>query len=274
MNVEYLRHRLIHLAQGIVGNYSDAEDIVAEAIFSLSAAGEIHSPKAWLTKVVINAAIDHVRSARVRREIYIGPELPETAVVATEFEDCIVFAEEVDLVIIRLLQDVDPVDRTILVLHDVAGYTHPEIAEILNITAAASRQRLRRVRQDLQSESTQTVSTARSEPVVRLIHESLNKGDVNTLISRLSEGAVLWTDANGAARAARNPIIGRDKVTRFIVGIIRRYGMPTFSVIRIHGAWALKAQSADMLRVISLEVNEGKVTGIQVQQVPEKIVDP
>ena len=272
MNSAESRSKLIYLSQGIVGNYSDAEDIVAEALFKLSRMEGIHSPEAWLSRVVVNQSLDFVRSARARREEYVGPWLPEAAAVQADVEDNAIRDWEVDLVLVRLLQMLTPVDRAVVILHDVGGFKHPEIASLLRCSAQSSRQRLSRAHRRLREASGDATGTARDEELVQKIHGYLNNGDLESMLDLLAKGVVLWTDSNGAQRAARNPIYGNERVARFIRGIILRYGMPQWTVVRIHGAWALRAVSDDMLRVIAFEVVSGRITGIQVQQNDAKIV--
>lgn len=280
------RPRLLGLAYTVTGIWQDAEDAVSEGWLRLDRARrEGRGPTdtaSWLTTVVSRLALDAATTAAKRRESYVGPWLPETvlesAATGTGTEpgpqDRVLLGEQVDLAFVRLLQSLTPVDRVIMVLADVAGMEHREIASVVGTTAAATRQRLRRARASLSG----TVREDADLPVnadrdtLDALASSLNRGDLRGLVERLSEGCVLWTDAGGLTRAARNPIRGQDKVGRFLGGIIAKFGMPQISPVDAVGGPVLRAVSTDMTRIITVEVTGGRITGLQIQQNPGKII--
>lgn len=247
--------RLTLLAYRILGQWEASEDAASEALLKLLE-NDPEDPAAWLTVVVTRLALDAATSAERRRIEYVGPWLPD--MVATEDESL-----EVDSAVVRLLQALTPMERALVVLADVAGFSGREMAAALGLTPAAVRQRLSRARTTLRAEG----PVAAAEPdVVRRLAGLLHRGDLPGFVSELSEGVILWTDSGGLSRAARNPVKGRDKVARFLHGIFRRYGAPEFSLREGVGGTLLVAQSTDMQRWVILETDGERITGIQVQQ--------
>lgn len=161
------------------------------------------------------------------------------------------------------------------VLAEVAGLPHSEIAAVVGTTASATRQRLRRARASLAADGdggSRDLPVTADRATLDRLASSLNDGDLRVLVEQLSEGCVLWTDSGGLTRAARNPIHGPDKVARFLGGLIAKYGMPELRVVDAVGGPVVHAASSDMERIITLEVAEGRITGLQIQQNPGKIV--
>ncbi|OLT51856.1 RNA polymerase subunit sigma-24 [Corynebacterium sp. CNJ-954] len=271
------RPRLLGLAYTVLGTWEDAEDAVSEAWLRLQRVdGTSQEPRdvpAWLTVVVSRIALDAATTAAKRRESYVGQWLPDIVVQDADPADRIVLGEGVDLAFIRLLQSLRPVDRIVLVLADVVGMSHQEIADAVGSTPAATRQRLRRARAALASPSEAApVPRSADQSYLHTLAAALNADDLGTLVEQLSEGCVLWTDSGGLTRAARNPVYGSDRVSRFLAGLISKYGMPRVSVVDAVAGPVLRAASEDMTRVVVLETDGGTgITGIQVQQNPGKI---
>ena len=272
------RPRLLGLAYTVLGSWQDAEDVVSEAWLRLESAsgsgGEPRDMPAWSTTVVSRLALDAATSSAKRRENYVGPWLPEVVLDDAGPGDQVVLGERVDLAFIRLLQTLSPQDRVIVVLADVAGMGHAQIAELVGTTPSATRQRLRRARASLSKTPEAPSPVVADRDVLDALAEALNTGDLQALVDQLSEDCVLWTDSGGLTRAARNPIIGSAKVVRFLDGLIGKYGMPDLSVVEASSGPLLRADSSDLTRGITLEVTDGKVTGLQIQQNPGKIIRP
>ena len=271
------RPRLLGLAYTVTGSWQDAEDVVSEAWLRLDGQEPEDLP-AWLTTVVSRRALDVATTAAKRREAYVGPWLPETVLEKAASDESpqnlVVLGEEVDLAFVRLLQTLSPVDRVIVVLAEVAGLPHSEIAPVVGTTASATRQRLRRARASLGSGGEEDLPVTADRATLDRLASSLNNGDLEVLVEQLSGGCVLWTDSGGLTRAARNPIHGPEKVTRFLAGLIAKYGMPKLRVMDAVGGPVMHAASSDMQRIITLEVVEGRITGLQIQQNPRKIIRP
>lgn len=272
------RPRLLGLAFTALGTWADAEDVVSESWLRLQrVAGTERAPQdvpAWLTVVVSRLALDAATSAAKRRETYVGPWLPEVAVQDDTADpgDQAVLGDSVDLAFVRLLQTLTPLDRVVVILADVAGMSHHDIASATGTTPSATRQRLRRARATLTDTNPGPVPRSADRHRLDTLATALNDGDLAALIDQLSEGCVLWTDSGGLSRAARNPVRGSDRVARFLGGLVDKYGMPHLAVVETAGGPALRADSADLTRMIVLELaDDASVTGIQIQQNPGKI---
>ena len=252
------RPRLLGLAYTVLGSWQDAEDVVSEAWLRLESAsgsgGEPRDMPAWSTTVVSRLALDAATSSAKRRENYVGPWLPEVVLDDAGPGDQVVLGERVDLAFIRLLQTLSPQDRVIVVLADVAGMGHAQIAGSVGTTPSATRQRLRRARASLSKTPEAPSPVVADRDVLDALAEALNTGDLQALVDQLSEDCVLWTDSDGRTRAARNPIIGSAKVVRFLDGLIGKYGMPDLSVVEASSGPLLRADSSDLTRGITLEV--------------------
>jgi RNA polymerase sigma-70 factor (ECF subfamily) len=271
------RPRLLGLAYTVLGSWQDAEDVVSEAWLRLAGRAP-DDPDAWLTTVVSRLALDAATTAAKRRETYVGQWLPEAVVGKSAADDGpqdrALLGEQVDLAFVRLLQSLSPVDRVIVVLADVGGLEHREIAEVVGTTAPATRQRLRRARSALAKGDDRGLPVGADRATLELLASRLNDGDLGALVEQLSEGCVLWTDAGGLTRAARNPIHGPDRVRRFLAGLIAKFGMPRVGVADAVGGPVLRAVSTDMTRIVTVEVLDGQITGLQIQQNPGKIITP
>lgn len=262
------RPRLLAVAVNILGSVHDAEDVVSEAWLTLQQHEEVRDLEGWLIRVVSNLAIDAARSVERSRTDYIGPWLPELVAGGDVGED-VVKRELVDLAFVRLLQTLRPVDRATVVLVDVLGLPAPEAANMVGTTPSALRKRLSRARGILREAGDSPAVVDRK--TLERITTSLAAADLSTFLSLLSEGCVLWTDSAGQASAARRPVYGRDKVGRFLAGIISKYGMPDVAIVEAAGGPVILATSPDMKRGIVLEHIDGQITGIQIQQNQAKL---
>lgn len=224
------RPRLLGLAYRMLGSYSDAEDIVQDALlrFLHVREHEIVSPAAYLTTVTTRLAIDQLRSARVRRESYVGPWLPEPIVAdpAPDAASRAVLGDSLSIALLVLLERLSATERAVLVLHDVFAYSHAEIGSILDRSEASCRQVLRRARQRIGDERTATeIPPARRHEVVRRFVAACQGGDVDALLAALMSDVELVFDGGATVKtAARRPIRGADRVARFLAFAMARTG--------------------------------------------------
>jgi RNA polymerase sigma-70 factor (ECF subfamily) len=224
------RPRLLGLAYRMLGSYSDAEDIVQDALLRFHAvhANEIVSPAAYLTTVTTRLAIDHLRSARVRRESYVGPWLPEPIVAdpAPDAAAKALIADSLSIAFLVLLERLSPTERAVLVLHDVFAYTHAEIGSMLERSDASSRQLLRRARQRVADDGAATeVPAVRRHEVVQRFVAACEGGDFDAFLVALMDDVELVFDGGATVKtAARRPIRGADRVARFLAFAMTRTG--------------------------------------------------
>lgn len=227
---ELHRARLFSLAYRMLGSAVEAEDAVQDTYLRWHAAEttNVANPAAWLTTVLMNTCRTRLTSARTRREVYVGPWLPEpvlTGPAAPSVLDPQETAEQresVSLGILTLLERLTPAERAVFVLREAFGHTHQEIASILDGTEAGSRQLLRRARERLAGERRRFApSDQDSRDIVALFLEAANGGNLSEFEKRLAEDVVATSDGGGQVTAGRRPVVGSDRVTRFLAGFIR-----------------------------------------------------
>lgn len=223
------RSRLLSLAYRMVGSYSDAEEVVQEAMLRAhrSSLVDVESPAAYLTTITTRLAIDHLRKARVRREAYVGPWLPEPILAdpAPDASAHAVLADTLSMAFMLLLETLSPDERAVLLLHDVFAYTHVEIAAMLERSEASCRQLLRRARQRLAQGRPRhaAVDPALCEEVVRRFVAACAGGDVDAFLETLASDVELVFDGGPNVRtAARRPIVGAKRAARFLAYVMRR----------------------------------------------------
>jgi RNA polymerase sigma-70 factor (ECF subfamily) len=215
-----LRPRLQALGYRLLGSVSDAEDIVQEAYVRWSRLDPttLDRPEAYLARIVTRLCIDHLKSARVRRETYVGPWLPEPLVTdagwTTEPEAGL--AHDVSYAFMLLLERLSPLERAAFVLHDVFGLPFDDIGATLGRSSATCRQLASRARGQLRPGETPppTAAVDAEHPVARIFMNALQTGDLDALRRALAEDAVLISDGGAKARAARRPILGRERIAR------------------------------------------------------------
>ena len=225
------RPLLVGLAYRITGSRVEAEDIVQEAWLRArhTDGSTIDNPAAWLTRVVARLALDHLRSARHRRESYVGPWLPEPVlgglINAQTGEDpagATELAESVTFGFLRMLETLAPLERVVFLMSDVFDVPFAEIGRAVDRSPEACRQISSRARRRLRDGVTRHRVPDDAESVVGELLEALTAGDVDRVLSLLAEDAVLVSDGGAQAYAARRPVVGRERVARFLVNASRR----------------------------------------------------
>jgi RNA polymerase sigma-70 factor (ECF subfamily) len=229
---EALRPLLFSIAYRMLGTVSDAEDIVQEAFLryqrALGEGTHIESTRAYLSAVTTRLAIDHLRSARVRRESYVGQWLPEPLLTDDGEEDPAAHAEQADslsMAFLLVLERLNPVERAVFLLHDVFGYGYDEVAGIVGKSEANSRQLATRARRHLE-ESRRRFDTSRQEQqeLAERFFAAVTDGDVDGLVDLLAADVVVYGDGGGKAPQWMVPIVGADKVSRLFAGLGRTMG--------------------------------------------------
>ncbi|MEZ5181822.1 MAG: RNA polymerase sigma factor SigJ [Acidimicrobiales bacterium] len=222
------RPRLMGLAYRMTGSRSDAEDIVQDALLRAHRAQvrDIESPAAYLTTITTRLAIDHQRSARVRRESYVGPWLPEpiTADPAPDAAASAELADTLSMAFLVVLETLTPDERAVLLLHDVFSYPHADIAQMLGRTDASCRQLLRRARQRIEADKPRTdADPAQRDEVLHRFLDACEGGDMEAFLALLTDDAELIFDGGAEVKtAARHPIRGADRVARFLAFVMGR----------------------------------------------------
>src|SRR5215212_632032 len=223
VTADALRPLVFSIALRMVGSAGEAEDLVQEAYLRLHREGEVRAPKAFLTTVVTRLAIDHLRSARVRRETYTGDWLPEPVVSAPGTDEQVEQDETISIAFLVLLERLEPVERAVYVLHELLGYAHDEIGSVVGKSAANCRQILRRAKQHVDAGRPRfEPSRERREALLARFLAAVRGGDVDALVGMLADDAVHVADGGGKVRATVVPILGGDKVARLWAAFGRR----------------------------------------------------
>jgi RNA polymerase sigma-70 factor (ECF subfamily) len=270
---ERARPRLLRLAYSELGDVGEAEDVVQEAWLRLERTGadEIENLDAWLTKVVARLALDRLRSARARRETYIGPWLPEP-LIEDDPADRVTLDESVSYALLTVLEQLSPAERTAFVLHDVFEMPFDEIGEVVGRTPEAVRQLASRARRHVKSESPR-FATSRDEHdrAVRAFARAVAEGNLEGLVAVLDPNVVWTSDGGGQVVAARKPLYGGTRVARAWAALSRRATHDPIE-IELNGRLGLMLPSGDGQRAaLSFVVDDGRITRIDTVRNPAKL---
>jgi RNA polymerase sigma-70 factor (ECF subfamily) len=266
----------------------DAEDIVQDAFVGLTRARQagttIADPKAYLTTAVTRLGINYLRSARVRRETYVGDWLPEPVVVPADGAGPAEHAELADslsMAFLVLLEALSPVERAVFMLREVFGYGYPEVARIIGKTEVNCRQIFARARQRIAAGARARGSVpsparrAEGEELARRFFEAAAGGDMDALLGMLAPDVVFHGDGGGKAQAVGKPLAGRQQVVRLLVGLLRR-GRVLGASLRLAwvngqpGAVAYDAEGR-VISVIGLDITGGVVQAVRSVVNPDKL---
>ncbi len=272
-----LRPLIFSVAYGILGSSVEAEDVTQEALIRLHSTGApIESPAAYAVTVTTRLAIDELRSARARREVYTGSWLP-TPLVATEADPSALAeqAEQLSTAFLVMLERLSPVERAVLLLRDVFDYDYERIATIVDKSEANCRQILGRAKAHLRSRRRFDVSVARRDELVRRFFDACESGDVAALESMLAEDITITGDGGGKAPALATPAVGRTRVARFLAGLFRQAAAAglTIELVTVNGELGGLARDAagGVVGVMSLSVGSGGIHDIYNVISPDKL---
>jgi RNA polymerase sigma-70 factor, ECF subfamily len=220
--LEALRRHGFGVAYRMLGSVAEAEDLAQEALLRLTREeGPIEEPAAWVTRVVTRLSINELKSARARRESYVGPWLPEPLVEdpapgpASRAE----LADSLSLALLVLLERLTPVERAAYLLREVFGYQYAEIADIIERTEVNSRQLVTRARKHLEANRPRfDADEAARDALLDRFLAAAEEGDLEALEALLAKDAVLYADGGGKAMAAQEPLFGAALIARFMAG--------------------------------------------------------
>ncbi|HEU5152309.1 MAG TPA: RNA polymerase sigma factor SigJ [Iamia sp.] len=280
LDLGHLRGVAAGVAYRMVGSRTEAEDLAQEALVRVAAAAdreELANPEAFTTTVATRLSIDHLRRARVQREEYLGPWLPEPVTddlladgaTAAEVADTLSFA------LLSVLEALGPVERAAFLLRDVFGYGYDEVAAVLDRSEPACRQLVARARKRVEAgRPRRAVAGDEHRRVLDRFLAATRQGDVEGLVAVLAEDAVLVSDGGRATKAARRPIGGRDRIARFLQAVgPRAIGGPRrVEVVAINGEPGFLALDGDAVRLAgTVEVVDGAVVAVRFVLNPEKL---
>jgi len=223
---EQQRGRMFGIAYRMLGSASEAEDIVQDAWLRWQSAdrSDVEEPGAYLATVVTRLALTALDSARARREVYVGPWLPEPVSTVDDPAIGAERAEAMSLAVLLLLERLTPAERAAYVLHEAFGYSFRQVADVLGTSEANARQLGSRARAHLERERGVVVSRAERDRLLALFLAAAERGDLAGLEAALSHDAESISDGGGVVNAARRVVRGRERVAQLILGVLEKFG--------------------------------------------------
>ena len=274
------RKLLFAIAYRLLGSAADAEDVVQDAWFKWSGAdrAQVSDPKAYLARIVSNLAMERLRSTRRQRETYVGPWLPEPILTEPDAADDVATAESVSLAMLVVLETLSPLERAVFVLKEVFDFSNAEIADAVERSESAVRQAGHRARNHVQARRPRfEADRVKKRAVTERFFAATTGGDINELMELLAPDVTLWTDGGGKVRQAMRPIIGAEKVARWLAGAAKRpyveISSMTAEVVDINGAPGV-VLSGDGRTIATLTVDldaDGRIVTIHNVANPDKL---
>jgi len=280
------RRHLVSLAFRMLGTVAEAEDAVQETYVRWYRLSEeereaIRVPRAWLTRAASRVCLNVLASARHRRERYVGPWLPEpvpafafpaTAPASEDPLEQVTLDESVSTALLVVLDAMTPAERVAFVLHDVFAMPFGEIAEVVGRTPAACRQLATSARRRVQESRSRRATRAEHDEIVRAFAAAAREGDLAGLVSVLDPDVVLRSDGGGVVTAARNPVLGADKVARFLFGALRKNpGTAVLDQETPDGLGFALWDAGRIIGVVTLDVVGDAVTDLRLMMNPDKL---
>ena len=276
------QHRglLFSIAYRMLGSSADAEDMVQETFIRWQQAPdtEIRSPRAFLVTIISRLSINHLQSARVQREEYVGQWLPEpllTGPLTGGPSTVAQIDQSLSIAFLVLLERLSPMERAVFLLREVFDYEYAEIAQTLGPTEANCRQILRRARQHIAEERPRFDATPRQRE--QLLHEFLeaaDRGDLDGLIALLSKDAVFHSDGGGKAPALPKPVYGASNVARLMLASLEKFVPPNVvrRIAEINGQPGVVSYVGGRpFAVFTVDVADGHIQNLYVVTNPEKL---
>ncbi len=273
------RPRLVGLAYRMLGSRAEAEDVVQDAYLRWHAADQatVEDPRRFLGTVVTRLCLDRMKSAQARREVYVGPWLPEPIVDESfDLESAGELAHDLSVALMLTLERLSPLERAAFLLHDVFDLDYAEVGRALERNEAACRQLAARAREHIHSERPRfPASQEEGQKLAKAFHRAAEMGDTKALLTLLAKDAVLYSDGGGKKQAALNPIHGADKIMRFFEGIARKNATLTLAQLRpatVNGMPGFVLREPDgTLDTVALEVRDGAIAAIYLVRNPDKL---
>ncbi|MGI5283038.1 RNA polymerase sigma-70 factor [Nonomuraea polychroma] len=269
------RPMLLGLAYRLLGSMWDAEDVVQEAWLRWQGTdrSEIREPRAFLVTVVSRLAIDQLRSARVTREAYTGPWLPEPVMTSEAGPlDTAELRDTVSYATLHMMERLSPPERAVFVLREAFGLPYDEIAEIVGSSVANARQMHHRA--SVRVTEGRDRFRPSSEDHARLLMKFMDAaagGDLGALTDLFHDDVEAWNDGGGKVRAALRPIIGKRKVLAFLGGLLARYDFSDARLLDVNGRPAVWTRVAGNHQLVMIDIVDGRIKDIYGVLNPDKL---
>lgn len=277
---ERQRPRIFGLAYRMLGSATDAEDIVQDAFLRWHGTepGMVQDPAAWLVKVTTNLCRNRLGSATSRRERYVGPWLPEPVMTPDSALGPLEAVEQRDTVSLGFLvlaERLTPQERAVFVLREAFGYSHREVAELMELSVANCRQLHSRARRRIAAAGLprEMAESSSAGALVERFLDAARGGDLTGLARMLADDVISVADGGGASAVARLPVRGADKVARYLTTATRRYGEGlTLAVREVNGMPAVLARyGSTLVGVMVPEIVNGRISCIRIIANPDKL---
>jgi RNA polymerase sigma-70 factor (TIGR02957 family) len=278
----YKRYKteLFSLAYRMLGSVMDAEDIVQDAFMSydgLSDVGTIRNERAFLYKIVTNRCLDLLRSSVKKREMYVGPWLPEPLIEKgasdNDPSNSYLRSESISTAYLLLLQQLSATERAVFLLREIFHYSFEEIADIVGKSSANCRQIFYRAKKSIHFDPDQQPSVSIAEDKIKEFVNSLLQGNTTKLLELVSENVVFYSDGGGKVRAAQVPVIGFEQVLKLHQNLINMHaGKITYSFLMVNGLPGILIRLSEGIQyVYSFAYRDHKIEAIYNVANPEKL---
>ncbi|MFB6945236.1 RNA polymerase sigma-70 factor [Streptomyces sp. NPDC060286] len=270
------RNLLFTVAYEMLGSAADAEDVLQETWLRWVgvAPDQVRDQRAYLVRITTRQSLNRLRALSRRKETYVGPWLPEPVLTAPDVAEDVELAESVSMALMLVLETLSPTERAVFVLHEVFDVDYGEIADAVDKSPAAVRQIAHRARRHVDARRPRAaVSASETRAALESFRRALETGDLQGLLDVLAPEVVLMSDGGGVKQAARRPVIGADKVARFIVhGSGKATGVLTVGPAVVNGNPALVLRlDGEIDGVLAPRVENARITGLYYVRNPAKL---
>ncbi|MER5804502.1 RNA polymerase sigma-70 factor [Streptomyces mirabilis] len=274
----FLAHRnlLFTVAYEMLGSAADAEDVLQETWLRWVKVdlGQVRDPRAYLVRITTRQSLNRLRTMSRRKEVYVGPWLPEPLLTAPDVAEDVELAESVSMAMMLVLETLSPTERAVFVLREVFDVDYDEIAAAVDKTPAAVRQIAHRARRHVDARRPrEVVPSGRIRAALESFQLAFEARDLQGLMDVLAPEVVLVSDGGGLKQAALRPISGAEKVVRFIVGGTgKAEGTLTSDPTVVNGNPALVLRlDGEVDGIMAIRVEDARITGLYYVRNPEKL---
>ncbi|MFB6614880.1 RNA polymerase sigma-70 factor [Streptomyces sp. NPDC085524] len=271
------RRLLFAAAYRMLGSVADAEDIVQDAWLAWHRAdrASVENPRAYLVRTVTNLSLNRLKSARVVREAYVGPWLPEPLLTTPDIAEEAELADTVSMAVLVVLETLTPTERAVFVLREVFGYSYAEIAEVVGKSEAAVGQSAHRARAHVRARRPRfTADPAEQRQIAEKFRAACAGGDLGEVLALLAPDVVSWSDGGGVVTAARRPLHGPDSVARWFLGVLAK---PEVQGVEMHPAeingepGLLLVYGGVNAGALTFDAVDGRITALRLAINPQKL---